>query len=191
MKFLYLAIALIVLFSIFYASVFWSSRDEINYANFPKSIYDINIKTIEGEEVTLANYKGKNMLIVNVASKCGYTKQYKGLQELYEKHGDSLVVLAFPSNDFLRQEPGSNDEIKLFCDNNYRIQFPLFEKIIVRGKGQHPLYRWLSDKKLNGWNDSSPSWNFNKYFVNREGKLMKLFKAGTKPLSKEIESLLE
>ena len=130
-------------------------------------------------------------MIVNVASRCGYTKQYKGLQSLYEKHGDSLVVLGFPSNDFLRQEPGSNDEIKLFCENNFNVDFPLFEKIKVKGRGQHPLYRWLSDKKLNGWNDSSPSWNFNKYFVDREGRLVQLFKAGTKPLSKEIEALIK
>jgi len=191
MKFLYVLISLTIVLSIFYASGIWSSRGEIDYESFPKSIYDINVTTIEGEMVTLANYKGKNMLIVNVASRCGYTKQYKGLQKLYEKHGDSLMVLGFPSNDFLRQEPGTNDDIKLFCENNYSIKFPLFEKIAVKGKGQHPLYRWLSDKKLNGWNDSSPSWNFNKYFVNREGQLVQHFKAGIKPLSKEIEELIK
>jgi len=191
MKFIYILIAVLAVLSVFYATSFWYSRDDIDYEKFPKSIYDIPVTSIDGESVSLAKYKGKNMLIVNVASRCGYTKQYKGLQALYEKYKDSLIVLGFPSNDFLRQEPGSNEEIKLFCESNYRVEFPLFEKIIVKGKGQHPLYRWLSDKKLNGWNDKSPSWNFNKYFVGKDGELVQLFDAGTNPMSDKIERLIK
>ena len=127
-------------------------------------------------------YKGKKVLVVNVASRCGYTPQYKGLQKLYDTYGDSLVVLGFPSNDFMWQEPGSNTEIKKFCKTNYGVTFPMFSKIHVKGRKQHPIYDWLSDSKLNGWNDDSPSWNFNKYLLNENGAIIELYGADVKPL---------
>ena len=111
------------------------------------SIYDYEANSIDGELVQLSNYKGKKIIIVNVASKCGYTYQYKGLQELYEKYKDKVEILAFPSNDFLWQEPGKNSSIKTFCSTNYGVEFPLFEKIVVKKKkNQHPIYTWLSNK---------------------------------------------
>ena len=154
--------------------------------NVPKSIYDISVTTIDGEQTTLAQYKGKKMLIVNVASKCGYTPQYKELQKLHEQYGEKVVVLGFPANNFLWQEPGSTEEIQAFCEKNYGVSFQMFEKIDVKGRDQHALYRWLSDKKLNGWNDNAPSWNFNKYLISEDGKLLKHFKSDVDPLAEEI-----
>ena len=154
------------------------------------SIYEIPLKTIEGEETTLAAYKGKKMLIVNVASKCGYTPQYANLQELYNEFGEKVVVIGFPANNFGWQEPGTNEEIQSFCSKNYGVTFPMFEKIDVKGKDQHPLYQWLTDKKLNGWNDKGPNWNFCKYLISEDGKLLKFFPPSVNPVSEEIINLL-
>src|SRR5687768_14811399 len=123
-----------------------------------KSIYDFNLRTIDGQEISLSKFKGKKMLIVNVASECGYTPQYKGLQELHEKHGDKVVVIGFPSNDFGGQEPGTETEIKSFCQKNYGVTFQMMEKIKVKGNDRHPLYMWLSNKEENGSCDESPNW---------------------------------
>jgi glutathione peroxidase len=150
------------------------------------SIYDIKVKTIDGKETDLSQFKGKKMLIVNVASECGYTPQYKNLQELYSQHQDKVVVLGFPANDFGRQEPGTNEQIQDFCTKNFGVTFPMFEKIDVTGKDIHPLYKWLTDKELNGWNDKNPTWNFNKYLVSEDGKLLKYFPSGVDPVSEEI-----
>ena len=131
-------------------------------------------------------------MIVNVASKCGYTYQYEGLQKLYEKYSDNLVVLGFPANDFLWQEPAKNDKIKEFCSTNYGVTFPMFEKTSVKKSDkQHPLYTWLSNKDLNGWNDDAPSWNFYKYLVDEEGKLLELFSQKVKPFDNVILKHLE
>ena len=128
--------------------------------------YNLSAKDIDGKTVNFSDYKGKKVLIVNVASKCGYTSQYKDLQELYNKYNDKITILAFPSNNFGFQEPGSNNQIEEFCETNYGIKFQLFEKSDVRGKNSNQVYRWLSSIEENGWNDKSPRWNFFKYLDN-------------------------
>ena len=145
------------------------------------SFYDYKAKDINGNTVSMGKYFGKKILIVNVASKCGFTPQYVGLQKLHEIYGDSLEELGFPSNDFLWQEPGTSIEIKNFCERNYGVTFQMFEKIHVKGTEQHPLYNWLSDSKLNGWNDDAPSWNFCKYLIDEEGMLLEFYKSKTEP----------
>jgi len=151
------------------------------------NLYDIPLKTIDGEPTTLADYKGKVILLVNVASKCGYTKQYTGLEELYKEMKDQgLVILGFPCNDFLWQEPGSNEDIKAFCTMNFGVTFPMHEKLHVKGKDQHPLYAALT-----GPDSSFPGkvkWNFGKFLVDREGNLVGRFEPGVKPESDELRS---
>jgi len=155
------------------------------------TFYDFKMKDIDGKEVDFSQFKGKKLLIVNVASKCGYTNQYAQLQELYEEYGDKVVVLGFPANNFGGQEPGSNEEIKEFCDAEFGVTFPMFEKISVKGFDKHPLYRWLSDASKNGWNNAEPSWNFCKYFINENGELVKFFPSAVNPLDEEILQLIE
>ncbi len=150
------------------------------------TIYDFKAETIDGQMIDFAQYKGKKLLIVNTASECGYTPQYEDLQTLHERYGEQLIILGFPSNNFGGQEPGSNDEIARFCKANYGVTFQMFAKVEVKGKGQHPLYKWLSSEELNGWNNDAPSWNFCKYLVDENGKLVRFFKSGTNPLDKEI-----
>lgn len=149
-------------------------------------IHNFFLKSIDGRLVHLSDFKGKKMLLVNTASECRYTDQYQALQELHSKHGDKIAVLGFPSNQFGGQEPGSNDEIATFCETNYGVSFPLFEKIMVSGDEKHPLYDWLTDEDLNGWNSQEPNWNFCKYLVDEEGNLKKFFEASISPLSDEI-----
>lgn len=145
------------------------------------SFYDFTVNSVDGKPVSFDRYKGKNVLVVNTASKCGYTPQYQSLQKLHELYGDQLVVLAFPSNNFLWQEPGTNEEIARFCESNYGVTFQLFEKISVRGRDQHPLYRWLTAKS-----GKKPTWNFCKYFINREGIVTGFFGPKTDPLDEAI-----
>ena len=154
------------------------------------SFYDLKAIGINGEEILMSNYQGKKILIVNVASKCGYTPQYESLQKLYEKNQDSLYILAFPSNDFLKQEPGTNEEIKTFCKVNFGVQFDIFEKISVKGNDIHPIYNWLSSKSLNGWNSKSPVWNFSKYLIDENGSLIGVWGPSIDPQSNEIKSRL-
>lgn len=153
--------------------------------------YTFKMKAIDGTEIDFNQFKGKKVLLVNTASKCGYTPQYKELEELHEKMGDRLVILGFPANNFGGQEPGSNSEIASFCEKNYGVTFQLFEKISVKGNDQHPLYQFLSTKSLNGWNDESPSWNFCKYLVDETGQLIKFYKSGVNPMSEEILSAVQ
>lgn len=155
------------------------------------SFYDFKLKDINGKDVDFSEFKGKKLLLVNVASKCGYTKQYAQLQELYATHGDKILILGFPANNFGGQEPGSNEEIAAFCDAEFGVTFPMFEKISVKGFDKHPLYRWLSDASQNGWNNEEPSWNFCKYFVNEKGELVKFFPSSVTPLDEQILSLIE
>ncbi|MEX2513252.1 MAG: glutathione peroxidase [Cyclobacteriaceae bacterium] len=159
--------------------------------NMVKDFYDFELNDIDGNPVKFSKFKGKKLLIVNVASKCGFTPQYAELQELYETYKDEVTILAFPANNFGGQEPGTNEDIKAFCSENYGVTFPIFEKISVKGVDKHPLYRWLSDKNLNGWNNSEPSWNFCKYFINEEGKLVKFFPSSVKPMDDEILTLIK
>ena len=147
-----------------------------------KSFYALSADNINGESISMNTFKDKKILVVNVASQCGYTPQYEGLQNLYETYGDRLVVLGFPSNDFMWQEPGNNTEIKTFCQRTYGVTFPMFAKIHVKGRKQHPLYTWLSDSTMNGWNHENPSWNFNKYLLDEKGKLLERFGSSIEPL---------
>ncbi len=156
-----------------------------------KSFYDFSMTTLDGEKVDFSQYKGKKVLVVNVASKCGYTPQYEDLQKLNEEYGDQVVILGFPANNFGGQEPGTNEDIKKFCTSNYGVTFTMFEKISVKGVDKHPLYRWLSDKSLNGWNDQEPTWNFCKYFINENGELKQFFQSKVTPMDDEIIKLIE
>ena len=155
------------------------------------SFYELEAKLINGEVVRMEKYKGKKILIVNVASKCGLTPQYAQLEELYNKFSEKLIVLGFPSNQFLRQEPGSNSEIASFCSNNYNISFPIFEKTRVKGSKVHAVYDWLSSKENNGWNQKAPSWNFTKYLIDENGALIKRISPRTSPISEEVISLIQ
>ncbi len=163
-----------------------SKPPETTLITMQGSIYDFKVKSIEGKEIDFAQYKGKKILIVNTASECGYTPQYEDLQKLHQLHGDKVVILGFPCNDFGGQEPGAEKEIQSFCQKNYGVTFQLFEKVHVKGKDAAPIYQWLSDKSKNGWNDAAPSWNFCKYLINEKGELVKFFSSGTKPTSKEM-----
>ena len=150
------------------------------------SLYDISINSLEGEEMDLGQFRGKHLLLVNVASNCGFTSQYKALQQLSETYGDELVVIGLPCNQFGQQEPGSPDQIKSFCSIRYGVSFPLTEKIRVKGADQHPVYQWLTKKELNGKRNSKVHWNFQKYLISPEGKMIDVFYSTTSPLSKKI-----
>lgn len=151
--------------------------------------YDFTVKDINGEDYPLSQLKGKKVLVVNTASKCGNTPQYEGLQALYETYGeDGFVIIGFPANNFAKQEPGTNEEIASFCKLNYGVSFPMMSKISVKGKDQHPLYTWLTSKSLNGLEDSKVTWNFQKYMVDEEGQLLGHLSPKTEPDSEELVS---
>ena len=155
-----------------------------------ESIYDIFINDIDGIPINLSAFKGKFILFVNVASECGFTKQYAGLEELHNLYSDNLIVVGLPCNQFGNQEPGNTNEIKAFCVDNYGVSFLLTEKVYVKGDGQHPLYLWLTDKRLNGSFSSSVKWNFQKYLVGPNGDLLNYFLSTTRPMSSKITSIL-
>ena len=159
------------------------------YTSSMKSFYDLQLNDINGDKIDLQSFKGKKILLVNVASKCGYTAQYADLQELYETHGDKLEIIGIPCNDFGRQEPGSANEIQKFCKLNYGVTFTLAEKQKIKSKPMSGIYQWLSDPNLNGWNSSLPSWNFCKYVINETGELTHFFKSGVDPNGNEILDL--
>lgn len=163
----------------------------INPETMESAFYDFEMKDLNGETVKFSSFKGKKILVVNVASKCGYTPQYEGLQELYANYSDEVVILGFPANNFGGQEPGSNEEIKEFCSANYGVTFPVFEKISVKGFDKHPIYRWLSDPEQNGWNSEEPSWNFCKYLLDENGELIKYYPSSVSPLDEDIFKLIE
>ncbi|MCX7862183.1 MAG: glutathione peroxidase [Bacteroidales bacterium] len=160
-----------------------------------QSIYDNNFKVndIEGKEFSLNAYKGKKLMIVNVASKCGLTPQYKELQALYEKYQKShnFEIIAFPANNFLNQEPGTNEEIKAFCEKNYGVTFKIMEKISVNGSDIHPLYQWLTDKTKNGVTDEKIQWNFQKYLINPDGTIAMVIMPRENPMSDKIIRWIE
>ena len=158
-----------------------------------KSIYEHNLKSIDGESTTLAEHKGKVILMVNVASRCGFTRQYKGLEELYDKYKDKgLVVCGFPCNQFGKQEPGAADEIGAFCQKNYGVSFTMFDKIDVNGDNAHPLYTYLKQEAPGVLGSKGIKWNFTKFLVNKEGKVIKRYAPTDKPeaIRKDIEKLL-
>jgi len=155
------------------------------------SVHNIKINNIQGKEIDLSEYSGKKILFVNVASKCGFTPQYEGLQELYEKYQDKLMIIGVPCNQFNKQEPGNSTEIQEFCKLNYGVTFPITEKIEVKGDNKHPLYQFLTNKELNGVKSSSVKWNFQKYLVDENGKLIDYWYSLTKPMSKKITKHLQ
>ena len=151
-----------------------------------QGFYDFKVKTLEGEEFSFSSLKGKKVMIVNTASKCGFTPQYKDLEELYEKYNGELVIIGFPANNFANQEPGSAEEIRQFCSVNYGVTFPMMEKISVKGKDMHPLYHWLTSKEKNGVMDSEVKWNFQKYLIDENGKLVDVLYSKEKPASEKV-----
>lgn len=154
-----------------------------------QSFYDFKVKTIDGEDFDLANLKGKKVLVVNTASKCGLTPQYEQLQEVYKKYGgEKFTIIGFPANNFMKQEPGTNEEIAEFCDKNYGVSFQMMEKISVKGDDMHPLYQWLTQKSKNGVLDSEVGWNFQKYLIDEKGNLVKMVEPKVKPDDAEIVS---
>jgi glutathione peroxidase len=157
----------------------------------PASFYSLKFTATDGKEISFEQFKGKKVLLVNVASFCGYTSQYDGLENLYQEHNGKLAILGFPANDFGEQEPGKDEEIASFCRRDYGVTFPIFKKSSVLKPDQNPVYDWLSNKKLNGWNDQAPTWNFCKYIVNEKGILTDFFAAAIAPDSKEIKKAIE
>ena len=155
-----------------------------------QSVYDIDLNNIDGVNIDLSKFKGKYILFVNVASNCGFTKQYADLEKLYQQYKQELVVIGLPCNQFGGQEPGNSIEIKQFCQKNYGVSFPITEKINVKGENIHQLYSWLTDKEKNGNINSNVKWNFQKYLVGRSGELVNYFYSTTNPLSNKITSLL-
>lgn len=155
------------------------------------SIYDFTLNDIDGRPVGLDAFKGNVLLVVNVASRCGFTKQYAGLEALYEKyHSGGLEILGFPANNFMRQEPGTDAEIKAFCTTKYNVTFPMFSKISVRGKDQHPLYRYLTDRDAHPFGGAI-TWNFNKFLVGRDGQIKARFGSKTAPEDEELIAAIE
>ncbi|MDB5223279.1 MAG: glutathione peroxidase [Chitinophagaceae bacterium] len=148
----------------------------------PESFYSLEAKANNGEVVNFEKFRGQKILIVNLASQCGFTPQYNQLEELYQLHKNKITVLGFPSNDFGGQEPGTDEEIENFCKVNFGVTFPLFHKDHVKGNAKQPVYQWLCNADKNGWNNEEPSWNFYKYLVNEQGNLDKVFSSSVSPL---------
>ena len=154
------------------------------------SFYDFKVKTLEGNDFDFSSLKGKKVMVVNTASKCGFTPQYKDLEELYERYEGKLIIIGFPANNFANQEPGSASEIRKFCTEKYGVTFPMMEKISVRGDDIHPLYKWLTSKDKNGVMDSEVKWNFQKYLIDENGKLVDVVTTREQPGSEKVISWL-
>lgn len=154
------------------------------------SIHAFKVPGLDGGTIDFAAFKGKKILVVNTASECGYTPQYEDLEALYKKFSDKLVVVGFPANNFGGQEPGSNEEISSFCKKNYGVSFPMAAKVSVKGEDAAPIYRWLCSKQENGVLDAAVSWNFNKFLLDEEGRLLQHFESKVKPMSPEITDRL-
>lgn len=165
--------------------------DKSTFYEFLEANPNAKVRSIDGKDVDYSQFKGKKVLIVNTASECGYTPQYEDLEKLYETYKDKLIILGFPANNFGGQEPGTNEEIKQFCTSKYSVTFPMFEKISVLGDDMAPIYKWLTSKDMNGWNDQQPKWNFNKYLLDENGNLVKYYSSAVKPLSDDIVSQLK
>lgn len=158
----------------------------------PVSFYTLSATLNNGDTLEFSSLKGKKVLIVNTASKCGYTGQYDGLEKLYEKYKDQLVIIAFPANDFMNQEKGTDEEIAQFCKLNYGVTFPIAKKAgVIKNTKQQEVFKWLTDKKLNGWNDQAPKWNFSKYLISEDGKLLNYFKSSVDPMDEKIIQAIE
>ena len=157
-----------------------------------KTIHDFKVTDLSGEEFDFSTLKGKKVMIVNTASKCGLTPQYEQLQSIYEKYeSDDFVIVGFPANNFMEQEPGSDEEIASFCEKNYGVSFPMMSKINVKGDEMHPIYQFLTSKNKNGHSDNEVAWNFQKYLINENGELEQVIHPKTKPDDQEIISWIE
>ncbi|MBE9466774.1 MAG: glutathione peroxidase [Bacteroidetes bacterium] len=157
-----------------------------------QNFYELKAETIEGETFSFEQLKGKKVMIVNTASKCGFTPQYEDLEKLYKAYKDKkFLIIGFPANNFLRQEPGTNEEIKSFCQRNYGVSFIMMAKINVKGKEIHPVYQWLTQKEKNGVLDSKVKWNFQKYMIDENGNFLNVFYSKTKPFDEAIVKLLK
>jgi glutathione peroxidase len=187
-------IVLVVFFALGFttpsAVVLQKAIQESNAAFQTNSIYNFKVEGLTGGVIDFAEFKGKKILIVNTASKCGFTPQYKELEELYAKYKDRLVVIGFPANNFLSQEPGSNTTIDEFCKKNYGVTFPMAAKISVKGKSMAPVYKWLCNKSENGVMDAKVKWNFNKFLLDENGVLIAKFNSKVKPMSEELTGKL-
>ena len=181
---------LLTLFCSYYTISSFEMNVSDNIVEEIKSIYDVEINDIDDNKISLENFKGKKILFVNVASKCGFTKQYKELEELYQLYKDKLIIIGLPCNQFGGQEPGSHSEIKEFCQKNYGVTFLISEKIKVKGDDIHPLYKWLTNKELNGVSNSTVKWNFQKYIIDEQGKLIDFFYSTVNPLNKKIQEII-
>jgi glutathione peroxidase len=153
------------------------------------NFHQFKMKGIDGKEIDFSQFKGKKIIVLNTASKCGYTPQYADWEKFHQANKD-IVILGFPANEFGGQEPGTNSEIATFCQKNYGVSFQMMEKVVVKGEEKCSLYTWLSDKSKNGWNDKEPSWNFCKYVINEKGELVNFFASGVKPSSPEFIAAL-
>jgi len=161
-------------------------------ADSPYSLYNLSVELNNGNKLRLDSLKGKKILIVNTASDCGYTNQYEDLQKLHEKYKDKLVVIGFPANDFKEQEKGTDEEIALFCKENFGVTFPLAKKsTVIKDDQQNEIFKWLTDKTKNGWNEQQPTWNFSKYLVDENGALINYFDPAVSPVSDEVIKAIE
>ena len=172
----------------FQTTVVENSTTGINDSS--KNIYGFKVASLDGGTIDFSSFKGKKILIVNTASQCGYTPQYKELEELYEKYKGKLVIVGFPANNFGEQEPGTNTEIKAFCTKNYGVTFPMAAKISVKGDDMAPVYKWLTNKDQNGVLDAEIKWNFNKFLLDEQGKMIAYFPSKVTPMSEEITGKL-
>ncbi|MDR1864295.1 MAG: glutathione peroxidase [Bacteroidales bacterium] len=179
----------VCLLSVFFCEVSVHAQSQSKKTK-TSSFYKLSFTALDGKKVNFSGFKGKKVLIVNTASKCGHTPQYAELQTLSEQYKDKLVVIGFPSNDFGKQEPGSNEEIAAFCRQNYGVTFLLMEKSSVKGDEKNAVYQWLTDSAKNGWNTEEPTWNFCKYLVDARGNLLKFYPSKVKPLSEDITGAL-
>ena len=188
--------SIFLIISYIFSSLFVNRNKALNTTAEPmptaKNLYDYTMTSLEGQSVPLSTYKGKVVVIINVASKCGYTPQYGELEKFYEANKDrGVVILGFPANNFGAQEPGSNSEIRQFCTRNYGVSFPMFSKISVEGSDIHPLYKFLTTKSENGVEDSRVKWNFQKYVIDKNGRLVGHFDSGVKVTDKGFVETIE
>ena len=185
---------IIIVAAIILLSSFNGSKDHhftINDPSAKSSIHKFKVEALDGSTIDFSKYKGKKILVVNTASKCGFTPQYELLEKLYNKYSDKLVIVGFPANNFGGQEPGSNSEIQEFCKKNYGVTFPMAAKVSVKGDDIAPVFKWLTTKKLNGKMDAEIQWNFNKFLLDEQGELVAKFDSKVSPVGEEILSHLK
>lgn len=169
---------------------FGGASCKTNAQDIPKSIYDFKVEGLSGEVIDFSQFKGKKIMIVNTASKCGLTPQYEALEKLYQQYKDKLVIVGFPANNFMSQEPGTNEDIATFCQKNYGVSFPMAAKIDVKGKDMAPIYVYLTQKEHNNLKDNSVKWNFQKYLFNENGVMIAVIAPTTKPDDQEVLDLI-